>query len=249
MSTEKSPSSATKTLIRILVVSEDRELVKKLSSEFNGRGITPFDLPDAKLTEVKCDLVLVDLDGTTATRAKFQEQIQRLDSTKVLPVIALVSASALDGLGKDPDPDDFILKPYRPEEAAARIKWALARKDAKYLTEVISCGDLTIDLSRCEVSVKGQPLLLTYKEYELLRLMAKHKGKVFTREALLNKIWGYDYYGGERTVDVHIRRLRSKLEDAGQYPIETVRNIGYRFRDYKLNITSQAPQNKPQRHL
>ena len=88
-----------------------------------------------------------------------------------------------------------------------------------------------IDLARCEVSVNDEPVLLTFKEYELLKFLASNKDRVFTRESLLNKVWGYDYYGGDRTVDVHIRRLRSKIEDSTHTFIETVRNVGYKFRD------------------
>ena len=89
--------------------------------------------------------------------------------------------------------------------------------------------DLVLDLGNYKVFVAGQLVTLTYKEYELLRFLAQNKDKVFTREALLNRVWGYDYYGGARTVDVHIRRLRSKLEDNEHTFIETVRNVGYRF--------------------
>jgi DNA-binding response OmpR family regulator len=95
--------------------------------------------------------------------------------------------------------------------------------------ETIQCGDLVIDLANCEVRVGGKVVELTFKEYELLKFLAKDRGRVFTREALLHKVWGYDYFGGDRTVDVHVRRLRSKIEDSGQTFIETVRNIGYRF--------------------
>jgi DNA-binding response OmpR family regulator len=90
---------------------------------------------------------------------------------------------------------------------------------------------MVIDLARCEVSIKGKPVQLTFKEYELLRFLASNRGRVFSRDAILNRVWGYDYYGGDRTVDVHIRRLRSKIEEASdQTYIETVRNIGYRFK-------------------
>ena len=95
--------------------------------------------------------------------------------------------------------------------------------------DIIRCGDLVIDSVKCEVSLSGKPIILTFKEYQLLKFLASNKGKVFTREALLNKVWGWDYYGGDRTVDVHIRRLRSKIEDINHSFIETIRNIGYRF--------------------
>jgi DNA-binding response OmpR family regulator len=110
-----------------------------------------------------------------------------------------------------------------------RIRRLLRKILAEESGELIKCDGLTIDLVTCEVTVDGTKTDLTYKEFELLKLMASHRGRVFTREELLDKIWGYDYYGGDRTVDVHMRRLRSKIEDANHTYIETVRNIGYRF--------------------
>jgi len=95
--------------------------------------------------------------------------------------------------------------------------------------DMIKAGDLIIDVSRYEVTLSGSKLELTFKEYELLKFLASNKGRVYSRDQLLDKIWGYDYYGGTRTVDVHIRRLRSKIEDRRHAFIETVRNIGYKF--------------------
>jgi two-component system alkaline phosphatase synthesis response regulator PhoP len=89
-----------------------------------------------------------------------------------------------------------------------------------------------IDPAKCEVSINGRLVVLTFKEYELLKVLISNRGKVFTRETLLNQVWGYDYYGGDRTVDVHIRRLRSKIEDATHTFIETVRNIGYKLSEH-----------------
>ena len=97
--------------------------------------------------------------------------------------------------------------------------------------DIIRCGDLVIDSAKCEVSLGGKSIILTFKEYQLLKFLANNKGKVFTRDVLLDKVWGWDYYGGDRTVDVHIRRLRSKIEDKDHSFIETVRGIGYRFRE------------------
>ena len=96
--------------------------------------------------------------------------------------------------------------------------------------ELIRRDDLVIDLARIEVSVAGRPIVLAFREYELLKFLASNPGRVFTRDVLLDRVWGYDYFGGDRTVDVHIRRLRSKIEDSGHVFIETVRNIGYRFK-------------------
>jgi DNA-binding response OmpR family regulator len=146
-----------------------------------------------------------------------------------LPVMALVSQETLDSVDGHLDLDDFIIKPCDIRELVLRVKQLLRRADTVDSSELVRCGDLVIDLPRCEVSVADRTVILTFREYELLRFLASNRGRVFTREALLNKVWGYDYYGGDRTVDVHIRRLRSKIEDANHTFIETVRNIGYRF--------------------
>ena len=96
---------------------------------------------------------------------------------------------------------------------------------------LIKHGDLVLDLIKYEVSVAGRLIDLSFKEYELLKILISNKGRVLNRQTLLDKVWGYDYYGGDRTVDVHIRRLRSKIEDADHEFIQTVRNVGYKFKD------------------
>jgi two-component system, OmpR family, alkaline phosphatase synthesis response regulator PhoP len=147
-----------------------------------------------------------------------------------LPVIALLSREALNKFDMSPLFDDFIVEPWDATELATRAKRILGKKKVNS-SELMECGDLTIDSAKCEVSVAGRLVTLTFKEFELLRFLANNPGRVFSREALLNEVWGYDYYGGDRTVDVHIRRLRSKLEDPTHTFIETVRNIGYKFKE------------------
>jgi two-component system alkaline phosphatase synthesis response regulator PhoP len=109
------------------------------------------------------------------------------------------------------------------------VRRILNRKPEGKGGELIKCGEVTIDPAKCEVAFRGRLVELTFREYELLKFLVGNRGKVFSRDALLDKVWGYDFYGGDRTVDVHIRRLRSKLDESDC--IETVRNIGYRFRD------------------
>jgi DNA-binding response OmpR family regulator len=108
-----------------------------------------------------------------------------------------------------------------------RTLWKRHRVDSR---NVLQCGDLVMDLGNYTVQIGGHSIDLTYKEYELLRFLATNRDRVYSRETLLNKVWGYDFYGGARTVDVHVRRLRSKIEDRHHTFIETVRNVGYRFR-------------------
>ena len=125
--------------------------------------------------------------------------------------------------------DDFIVYPALTEEVTARLRRAIWLRSGVESDNTLRAGDLHIDLSNYKAYVAGRPIDLTYKEFELLRFLATNRDKVFTREALLNRVWGYDFYGGARTVDVHVRRLRSKIEDRSHTFIETVRNVGYRF--------------------
>ncbi len=144
-------------------------------------------------------------------------------------VLAILRPEQLAALDPTLSLDDFVVLPAATEEVIARIQRAIqARTDDKD-TNQIHCGDLTIDQDGYKAFVGNRTIELTYKEYELLRFLALNQDKVCTREMLLSRVWGYDFYGGGRTVDVHIRRLRSKIEDRGHTFIETVRNVGYRF--------------------
>jgi DNA-binding response OmpR family regulator len=147
-----------------------------------------------------------------------------------VPVIALISRSQLEMLGPSVAADDFVLSPWDGDEVALRIERAVRRMRRSGGGNVIECGDMVIDTDNCEVTIDGRPIALTFKEYELLRFLAGNRGRVFSREDLLSRVWGYDYFGGARTVDVHVRRLRSKIEDPTHTFVETVRNVGYRFR-------------------
>jgi len=129
-----------------------------------------------------------------------------------------------------PGIDDFAIVPARPGEVATRARRVLLRTRSPDDADSIRMGDLVINPTTYEVTLRGRRITLRFKEYEVLRLLASNPGRVYTREALLSQIWGFDYFGGTRTVDVHIRRLRSKIEDAGHSFIETVWNVGYRFR-------------------
>ena len=112
----------------------------------------------------------------------------------------------------------------------ARLGQAIFRTKGPQEKHVLRAGDLHIDMERYEVRLAGRRIVLTYKEYQLLALLAANPGRVYTRDGLLDQVWGYDYFGGTRTVDVHIRRLRSKIEDADHSFIETIWNVGYRFK-------------------
>ncbi|MFZ6658963.1 winged helix-turn-helix transcriptional regulator [Undibacterium sp. TJN19] len=138
--------------------------------------------------------------------------------------------------------DDFIVYPAPSDEVSARTRRAIFIKSGVESDNTLQAGDLRIDLGNCKVFICGKEIDLTYTEYELLRFMATNRDKVFTREVFLNRVWGYDFYGGVRTVDVHIRRLRSKIEDNEHTFIETVHNVGYRFH---INEQTPPPVIKP----
>lgn len=181
------------------------------------------------------DLMLPGMDGLEVCR-----KLHRNPDTEDLPIIILTAKSEeIDKvLGLEMGADDYMTKPFSPRELVARVKARLRRvrkeggREADEVSRLFH-GDLTIDLAKFEVTVRGRRLELTPKEFELLHLFVANPGKVFSRDALLEKIWGYDYYGDTRTVDVHIRHLRQKVEPDPANPclIETVRGVGYRLRE------------------
>jgi DNA-binding response OmpR family regulator len=173
-------------------------------------------------------LALVDLGSMSGS--EFADCLRRCSELKI-PVIALVPDGQVAGVDPALEVDDLVVSPPRPDELVMRARRVLRRTGSSEGADLIRVGDLVINAANYEVSVKGRRAALRFKEYELLLLMATNPGRVYSRETLLNRIWGYDYLGGTRTVDVHIRRLRSKIEDADHSFIETIWNVGYRFRD------------------
>jgi len=221
-------------LLRSMLITDEKERLAKLSLELVHRGLVCSINPENERTLEKSngrapDLVLTALDGSPDSQ-KAMHIARTLKHDSNLHVILLLSREALLKLDNQIAFDDFVVEPWDADEIAIRAKRVLGKAE-EVKQELISCGDLTLDLARYEVYVNKRHIELTFKEYELLRFLAMNKGRVFTRETLLNEVWGYEYYGGDRTVDVHITRLRSKLEDHNQTFIETVRNIGYRFKD------------------
>ena len=146
------------------------------------------------------------------------------------PVLLLVSGAQLAELEMREDLfDDFCLTPFHPKELEARLRHLFWRTGRGARPEIVEYGDLVLNLETYQAALGGRPLDLTYMEYELLKFFATHPSKVFTREQLLSRVWGYEYYGGARTVDVHVRRLRAKLGEEHANLIQTVRSVGYRF--------------------
>ena len=147
------------------------------------------------------------------------------------PLMVVVTEGGLAGITSDWGIDDVLLDTAGPAEVEARLRLALGRSGESAVDEggPIQAGSLVIDEATYSVRLRGHILDLTYKEFELLKYLAQHPGRVFTRSQLLQEVWGYDYFGGTRTVDVHVRRLRAKLGTDYEVLIGTVRNVGYRF--------------------
>jgi DNA-binding response OmpR family regulator len=146
------------------------------------------------------------------------------------PLLLLLSPQQLGALELREDLfDDFCATPCDPRELEARLSHLFWRTGRGLRPELVEYGPLVLNLETYQASVAAKPLSLTFMEYELLKFLATHPGKVFTRETLLSRVWGYEYYGGARTVDVHVRRLRAKLGEEHANLISTVRSVGYRF--------------------
>src|SRR3712207_443550 len=161
-------------------------------------------------------------------------------------LVAVLSEGGLVALSADWGVDDVLLDTAGPAEVDARLKWATARRMAATTpvdgadSGVTTAGELVIDEHSYSAKLRGRPLDLTYKEFELLKYLAQHPGRVFSRAQLLQEIWGYDYFGGTRTVDVHVRRLRAKLGTEHEALIGTVRNVGYKLDQQVADATAAA---------
>lgn len=169
------------------------------------------------------DLALVLSDPGLCARLEGDEDLGDV------PVVVAIDGAELDAGGAVHEGHELIVLPLRAAELRARIARARRRVNGVPDDNVVRVGSLEVNLATYQVAVGGAPVDFTYMEYELLKFLVTHPGRVFSREALLSRVWGFDYYGGARTVDVHVRRVRAKLghEHAGR--IKTVRSVGYRF--------------------
>jgi len=174
------------------------------------------------------ELTIVDPESSLDRLAQAITHLQQQGITNDSSVLVITDEMTALNLDFSLGISDFVVKPYSLRELEARLRLALWNDDRPADEHTLKMDDLVINMARYEVRVKGVLIELTLKEYELLKHLVTHQARVFTRPDLLDSIWGYDYYGGMRTVDVHIRRLRSKLGDSGE-AISTVRGVGYKF--------------------
>ena len=224
--------------IKILIVDDEehiRELLKfnleknkyKVICADNGNdaiALACSEIPNLILL----DLMLPGMDGYDVCK-----EIRKNNITTNIPVVMITAkGEEFDKiLGLELGADDYITKPFSVRELVARVKAVLRRTNMKQEENKTSFGEIVIDFDKHQVKKNGEGVELTLKEFELLSILCRNKGRVMTREYLLDKIWGYEYVGETRTVDVHIRHLRKKLEKDDKNPkyIQTVRGIGYRF--------------------
>ena len=218
-------------MYNLLVITDTDSPSNTLVGDISRTGLT-FRLGDESvLYEVddsgpSPDIVLFDLNHLVGNHiSSLIEQCHNLG----LPSLGIVQRDDVSDFAPASNFDEFILQPFTKDELNARMKQANFRLKGHAGAEIIKFGQLFIDLEKYEVINNGRRVSLTYKQFQLLVLLASSPGRVYSREVLLSQVWGYEYLGGTRTVDVHVRRLRSKIEDPDHPFIETIWNVGYRF--------------------
>ncbi len=186
--------------------------------------------PSAMLDALDADVLVIDARNDLA-EARNNCRLVQVTGVQV-PLLLVLREGGMSIVTAEWGADDVVLTDAPPAEVEARIRLLLGRASAADPLEKAAefkSGDLTVDVGGYTARLKGRPLDLTYKEFELLKYLMQHPGRVYTRDQLLQEVWGFDYYGGTRTVDVHVRRLRAKLGAEHEQLIGTVRNVGYRF--------------------
>jgi DNA-binding response OmpR family regulator len=186
------------------------------------------------------DLLVVDARRDLAGARSFTRVLAAVGMP--VPVVAVLTEGGLVALSADWAVDDIVLDTSGPAELDARLRLAVDRKarSTDAIPEHVNVGALSIDETTYSARLESRPLDLTYKEFELLKFLAQHPGRVFSRSHLVQEVWGYDYFGGTRTVDVHVRRLRAKLGPEHEALIGTVRNVGYKFVRPAADASSDA---------
>lgn len=230
---------------RVLVVDDEDSIRELIVFNLEQQGFEVLEAANGiqaiqRVEEGHPDLIILDLMLPLMDGLEVCHKLRRSGEYSAIPIIMLTARSEeVDRvLGLEIGADDYVTKPFSPRELMARVKAILRRLNQPQVmeeTDELAIGVLMIDPSRHIALFKDVEMELTPKEFELLYLLAIQPGKVLTRDVLLEKVWGYEYLGDTRTVDVHIRRLRKKMEDIDPGPdyIETIRGVGYRFRELK----------------
>jgi len=226
---------------KILVVDDEKDIVEMLKYNLEKEGYTVFTALNGKRAieqaqENKPNLILLDIMMPEMDGWEVCKQLMKDEKTSTIPVIFLTAkGSEVDEVvGLELGADDYIVKPISIRKLIARIKTALRRKEkldtpGETIPEVLKIGALEINIPNYTVKIGKEELLLPKKEFETLVFLASHRGRVISREVLLNAVWGENVIVVDRTVDVHIRKIREKLDKYGDY-IETVKGVGYRFK-------------------
>lgn len=221
--------------MKILVADDDQVVHESLGLYLKAEGYEPVDAydGDAAIAAVSDDISLCVLDIMMPGKTGI-EVCKEIRKNSLLPIIMLTAkGEEVDRIvGLELGADDYIVKPFSPREVVARIKAVLRRTQEQQEGDgsALHFNGLTIDLKSYTVTLRGDPVVCTPKEIEILHMLASNPGQVFTREQLLNRVWGYDFAGETRTVDTHIKRIRAKLDNAGLgWSIKTIYGVGYKF--------------------
>ena len=225
---------------KVLIVEDDPDIVDILSYNLKQADLKVTSVPDGSsaLAEVKRrlpDLILLDLMLPKVDGLEVFRLLKSEPETKNVPIIMITAkGEEVDRIvGLELGADDYIIKPFSPREVVLRVRSVLKRSVADFQKEItakIEANGVIIDIDRRQVNYKGKPIDLTATEFDLLSILAKTPGRVFTRNLLMDLVWGQDYYGVDRTVDTHMSRLRRKLGGGGKN-LQTVHGIGYRFKE------------------
>jgi DNA-binding response OmpR family regulator len=220
--------------LTVLLLSDRYQGVKELLENF---PIAPYrivtaplkDTTTADLIPIHPDFLLIDATSELEAAELATRQLSLAWEIGLPPIVVVLRHDSLAEFGLEWGADEFLLVEASRDEISARLAMAARRAGRGEGATVMKVGDLTVNPDNYQVYLRGRPLDLTYKEFELLRFLAQRPGRVCDRDLLLQEVWGYDYYGGTRTVDVHVRRLRAKLGPEHEALIETIRNVGYRL--------------------
>jgi two-component system phosphate regulon response regulator PhoB len=221
----------------ILIVEDEQDILDLVGYNLEQEGFEILKATDGStalnLAQKKHpDLIILDLMLPKLSGIEVCKILKKDEKRASVPIIMLTAKTdEIDRvLGFELGADDYVTKPFSPRELVLRVKAVLKRMKEKEVSDLIKIEALTIDIPKHQVWVDDEPLTLTPTEFKLLLKLVERRGKVLTRDVLLDTVWGYDYSGFDRTVDTHIRRLRSKLGKMGHY-IETIRGLGYRFKE------------------